>query len=179
MGMTGERLNPPPGPIVGEPAVPRAWPGGSRVHERSLSAVGLSTGEYVLRFAVPHGLTERYLRSAAEQNPDLQAVLPWLKAEPCEAIRQTSPQPAGASAPSTPVRTRRWSTCRPSSSSASGGTDCDARRRLGKRAAACREPRLSPERLSADLSADHWSRGGIGCTLKGTSLQAMAPREQD
>lgn len=37
--------------------------------------------EYVLRFGVPHGLTERYLRSAAEQNPDLQSVLPWLKAE--------------------------------------------------------------------------------------------------
>lgn len=37
--------------------------------------------EYVLRFGVPHGLTERYLRSAAEQNPDLLPVLPWLKAE--------------------------------------------------------------------------------------------------
>jgi len=37
--------------------------------------------EYVLRFGVPHGLTERYLRSAAEQNPNLQPVLPWLKAE--------------------------------------------------------------------------------------------------
>jgi pimeloyl-ACP methyl ester carboxylesterase len=49
-------------------------------HERLLwsSMAGL---EYVLRFGVPHGLTERYLRSAAEQNPDLQTVLPWLKAE--------------------------------------------------------------------------------------------------
>jgi pimeloyl-ACP methyl ester carboxylesterase len=37
--------------------------------------------EYVLRFGVPHGLTERYLRAAAERNPDLGAVLPWLKAE--------------------------------------------------------------------------------------------------
>jgi pimeloyl-ACP methyl ester carboxylesterase len=37
--------------------------------------------EYVLRFGVPHGLTERYLRSAAEQNPNLRPVLPWLKAE--------------------------------------------------------------------------------------------------
>ena len=49
-------------------------------HERviwnSMAAV-----EYVLRFGVPHGLTERYLRSAAEQNPDLRPVLPWLKAE--------------------------------------------------------------------------------------------------
>jgi pimeloyl-ACP methyl ester carboxylesterase len=50
------------------------------LHERVLwsSMAGL---EYVLRFGVPHGLTERYLRSAAEQNPDLQPVLPWLKAE--------------------------------------------------------------------------------------------------
>ena len=50
------------------------------LHERviwnSMAAV-----EYVLRFGVPHGLTERYLRSAAEQNPDLRPVLPWLKAE--------------------------------------------------------------------------------------------------
>jgi len=50
------------------------------LHERVLwnSMAGL---EYVLRFGVPHGLTERYLRSAAEQNPDLRPVLPWLKAE--------------------------------------------------------------------------------------------------
>jgi pimeloyl-ACP methyl ester carboxylesterase len=52
----------------------------SAPHERliwnSMAAV-----EYVLRFGVPHGLTERYLRSAAEQNPDLRPVLPWLKAE--------------------------------------------------------------------------------------------------
>lgn len=50
------------------------------LHERVLwnSMAGV---EYVLRFGVPHGLTERYLRSAAEQNPDLQPVLPWLKAE--------------------------------------------------------------------------------------------------
>ncbi len=52
----------------------------SALHERVLwnSMAGL---EYVLRFGVPHGLTERYLRSAAEQNPNLQTVLPWLKAE--------------------------------------------------------------------------------------------------
>lgn len=50
------------------------------LHERLLwsSMAGL---EYVLRFGVPHGLTERYLRNAAEINPDLQPVLPWLKAE--------------------------------------------------------------------------------------------------
>lgn len=50
------------------------------IHERVLwsSMAGL---EYVLRFGVPHGLTERYLRAAAEQNPDLLPVLPWLKAE--------------------------------------------------------------------------------------------------
>ena len=50
------------------------------LHERVLwnSMAGL---EYVLRFGVPHGLTERYLRRAGEQNPDLVAVLPWLKAE--------------------------------------------------------------------------------------------------
>lgn len=50
------------------------------LHERVLwsSMAGL---EYVLRLGVPHGLTERYLRSAAEQNPDLLPVLPWLKAE--------------------------------------------------------------------------------------------------
>ena len=50
------------------------------LHERviwnSMAAV-----EYVLRFGVPNGLTERYLRSAAEQNPNLRPVLPWLKAE--------------------------------------------------------------------------------------------------
>ena len=52
----------------------------SALHERVLwnSMAGL---EYVLRFAVPHGLTERYLRNAADQNPDLLPVLPWLKAE--------------------------------------------------------------------------------------------------
>lgn len=52
----------------------------SALHERVLwnSMAGV---EYVLRFGVPHGLTERYLRSAAEQNPDLRPVLPWLKAE--------------------------------------------------------------------------------------------------
>ena len=50
------------------------------LHERVLWS-SMAALEYVLRFGVPHGLTERYLRSAAEQNPDLRPVLPWLKAE--------------------------------------------------------------------------------------------------
>ncbi len=50
------------------------------LHERVLWN-SMAAVEYVLRFGVPHGLTERYLRSAAEQNPDLRPVLPWLKAE--------------------------------------------------------------------------------------------------
>lgn len=37
--------------------------------------------EYVLRFGVPHSLSERYLRAACELNPDLLPVLPWLRAE--------------------------------------------------------------------------------------------------
>lgn len=52
----------------------------SAIRERILwsSMAGI---EYVLRFGVPHGLTERYLRSASDQSPDLHPVLPWLKAE--------------------------------------------------------------------------------------------------
>ena len=50
------------------------------LHERALWN-SMAALEYVLRFGVPHGLTERYLRSAAEQNADLRPVLPWLKAE--------------------------------------------------------------------------------------------------
>ena len=52
----------------------------SALHERVLWS-SMAGVEYVLRFGVPHGLTERYLRNAAEQNPDLRPVLPWLKAE--------------------------------------------------------------------------------------------------
>lgn len=50
------------------------------LYERVLwsSMAGL---EYVLRFGVPHGLAERYLRHAAEQNREIRPVLPWLKAE--------------------------------------------------------------------------------------------------
>ena len=42
---------------------------------------GMATVEYGLRFGTPKGLTERYLRMATEQNPDLKPYLPWLKAE--------------------------------------------------------------------------------------------------
>jgi len=50
------------------------------LYERILwsSMAGL---EYVLRLGVPHGLTDRYLRHAAAQNPDLRPVLPWLRGE--------------------------------------------------------------------------------------------------
>lgn len=50
------------------------------LHERVIWS-SMAGVEYVLRFGVPHGLTERYVRNAAEQNPDLRPVLPWLKAE--------------------------------------------------------------------------------------------------
>ncbi len=69
-----------PGSVAGLVLQSTALQWRSAPHERviwnSMAAV-----EYVLRFGVPHGLTERYLRSAAEQNPDLRPVLPWLKAE--------------------------------------------------------------------------------------------------
>ncbi len=52
----------------------------SALHERVLWN-SMAFVEYVLRFGVPHGLTERYLRNAADQNPNLRPVLPWLKAE--------------------------------------------------------------------------------------------------
>jgi len=54
---------------------------------------GMATVEYGLRFGPPRGLTERYLRSAVEQRPDLEPWLPWLKAE----VRRGSP-PAIAAA---------------------------------------------------------------------------------
>jgi 3-oxoadipate enol-lactonase len=49
-------------------------------HERVLWSA-MAGVEYVLRFGVPHSLTERYLRGAAEQNPDLRPALAWLRAE--------------------------------------------------------------------------------------------------
>jgi len=42
---------------------------------------GMAMVEYGLRFGTPRGLTERYLRMATEQRPDLKPHLPWLKAE--------------------------------------------------------------------------------------------------
>ncbi len=48
--------------------------------ERALWA-GMAVVEYGLRFGAPRGLTERYLRSAVEQSPDLQPYQGWVKAE--------------------------------------------------------------------------------------------------
>ena len=69
-----------PGSVAGLVLQSTALQWRAALHERVLwsSMAGL---EYILRFGVPHGLTERYLRNAAEQNPDLRQVLPWLKAE--------------------------------------------------------------------------------------------------
>jgi pimeloyl-ACP methyl ester carboxylesterase len=50
------------------------------LRERVLWA-GMASVEYGLRFGTPRGLTERYLRMAADQRPDLKPHLPWLKGE--------------------------------------------------------------------------------------------------
>jgi len=42
---------------------------------------GMAAVEYGLRFGTPRGLTDRYLRMAVEQRPDLDPHLAWLKAE--------------------------------------------------------------------------------------------------
>jgi len=42
---------------------------------------GMAAVEYGLRFGTPRKLTDRYLRMALEQRPDLEPHLPWLKAE--------------------------------------------------------------------------------------------------
>ncbi len=55
---------------------------------------GMAGAEYGLRFGPPRGLTERYLRSAAEQRPYLEPWLPWLKAE----VRRGSPSDIAAAA---------------------------------------------------------------------------------
>lgn len=49
-------------------------------HER-LAWSSMGGLEYLLRLGVHRGVIERYLRRAREQNPDVLAVLPWLKAE--------------------------------------------------------------------------------------------------
>lgn len=54
---------------------------------------GMAQVEYGLRFGTPKGLTERYLRMAVEQRPDLEPYLPWLKAE----IRRGNPNSIAAS----------------------------------------------------------------------------------
>ena len=52
----------------------------------------LPFAEYGLRFGTPRGLTERYLRMATEQRPDLKPHLPWLKAE----VRRSDPASVAA-----------------------------------------------------------------------------------
>jgi pimeloyl-ACP methyl ester carboxylesterase len=48
--------------------------------ERVLWA-GMAGVEYVMRFGAPKGITDRYLRFAAEESPDLEPYSGWLKAE--------------------------------------------------------------------------------------------------
>ncbi len=50
------------------------------LRERVLWA-GMAAVEYGLRFGTPRGLTDRYLRMAVAQRPDLDSHLAWLKAE--------------------------------------------------------------------------------------------------
>ena len=69
-----------PGSVAGLVLQSTALQWRAALHERVLWN-SMAIVEYVLRFGVPHGLTERYLRNAADQNPDLRPVLPWLKAE--------------------------------------------------------------------------------------------------
>jgi pimeloyl-ACP methyl ester carboxylesterase len=42
---------------------------------------GMAGVEYVMRFGAPKGLTDRYLRFAAEESPDLEPYSGWLKGE--------------------------------------------------------------------------------------------------
>jgi pimeloyl-ACP methyl ester carboxylesterase len=52
----------------------------STMYERGLwLAMGFT--EYVMRFGAPEGITDRYLRRAAEQSEELEPYLGWLKAE--------------------------------------------------------------------------------------------------
>lgn len=52
----------------------------STLYERALW-LGMGFTEYVLRFGAPKGITDRYLRNAAEQSEELEPYLGWLKAE--------------------------------------------------------------------------------------------------
>jgi len=66
---------------------------------------GMAMAEYGLRFGTPKGLTERYLRMATDQNPDLKEHLPWLKAE----VRRSDPASiAAASRSLTAFDARPW-----------------------------------------------------------------------
>ena len=66
---------------------------------------GMAMAEYGLRFGTPRGLTERYLRSATEQRPELEAYLPWLKAE----VRRGDPTSiAAASRALSAFNSRPW-----------------------------------------------------------------------
>lgn len=52
----------------------------STLYERALwLAMGFT--EYVLRFGAPEGITDRYLRNAAEQSEELEPYLGWIKGE--------------------------------------------------------------------------------------------------
>ena len=66
---------------------------------------GMAFAEYGLRFGTPKGITERYLRMATEQNPDLKPHLPWLKAE---VRRADPPSIAAASRSLTAFDARPW-----------------------------------------------------------------------
>ena len=76
----------------------------SSAYERVLWS-GMATVEYGLRFGTPRGLTERYLRMAADQNPELKPHLPWLKAE---VRRSDPPAIAAASRSLTAFDARVW-----------------------------------------------------------------------
>ena len=52
----------------------------SSLYERALWK-GMAGVEYVLRFGAPQGITDRYLRHAVQQSPDLGPYRSWLKAE--------------------------------------------------------------------------------------------------
>lgn len=52
----------------------------ANLYERALW-LGMGFTEYVLRFGAPQGITDRYLRNAVKQSPDLEPYLGWVKAE--------------------------------------------------------------------------------------------------
>ncbi len=52
----------------------------STLYERLLWLI-LGLAEYVMRFGAPEGATDRYLRRAVEQSPELEPYVGWVKAE--------------------------------------------------------------------------------------------------